>query len=227
MAGDPDAVSSRPQIAVTAKPVLTANGLGVTLSLGSVGTTGRSFHASYCFLTGLFYVAIGIACLVVVGPRRVVFCGQEGSPPLVHWVYATGISYTVIAGAFFFIWVLLRTGDNRDPKTISFHPDCKLPLIAFLLFLPFFPQKVTLVPSALLIFLSLAFTVAWTIVGAVSLWRDGVDCGTQDFTLWQMGMAAVILSIILVVISLLALILSSRKKTKVDDGLGSKPASQM
>jgi hypothetical protein len=42
------------------------------------------------------------------------------------------------------------------------------------------------------------------IVGAVSLWRDGVDCSTKNFRMWQMGLAAVILSIVLTVAALLA-----------------------
>ena len=134
--GDPDVDLNRPQIAVTAKPVLTANGLGVTLSVGTKGRSKRSEHATYAFLTGVFYLAIGIACLVIAGPRRVVSCGQGGSPALLNWVYATGIAYTIIAGAMFFIWILLRTGDNRDSKTISFHPDSKLSiLISFFVFL--------------------------------------------------------------------------------------------
>ena len=44
-----------------------------------------------------------------------------------------------------------------------------------------------------------AFLFCWMIVGSVSLWRDGYDCISANFPLWQMGMAAVILSLIMFV----------------------------
>ncbi len=70
--------------------------------------------------------------------------------------------------------------------------------------------------STLLIFLSGAFVTAWAIVGALSLWRDGGDCLDQNFRLWQMGMAAVIISIVLAVIFLLAALFSSKKIRSAD-----------
>ena len=34
----------------------------------------------------------------------------------------------------------------------------------------------------------------WSVVGSVSLWRDGGNCQALNFPLWQMGMGAVITS---------------------------------
>lgn len=45
------------------------------------------------------------------------------------------------------------------------------------------------------------FTFAWAIVGAVSLWRDGLACGQlpQSKPFWIMGNVAVVASLVLVV----------------------------
>ena len=53
-----------------------------------------------------------------------------------------------------------------------------------------------LIPLLVIAICSGPFTFAWMIVGSVSLWRDGGDCSGE---IWSMGMAAVIVSIILVV----------------------------
>lgn len=58
---------------------------------------------------------------------------------------------------------------------------------------------VGIIPLIIVLASSGLFTFAWMIVGAVSLWRDGSDCMSLNFPLWQMGMAAVIISICLVV----------------------------
>ena len=47
------------------------------------------------------------------------------------------------------------------------------------------------------VILSNTFIFAWMIVGAVSLWRDGKDCEVLNKTVWRMGYAAVIISMIL------------------------------
>ena len=39
------------------------------------------------------------------------------------------------------------------------------------------------------------FVFAWMIVGAVSLWHDGSDCKTLNRPVWDMGMAAVIVTL--------------------------------
>lgn len=44
-----------------------------------------------------------------------------------------------------------------------------------------------------------SFTFSWMIVGALTLWLDGVDCLTLDYPIWAMGMADVIVSIVLCV----------------------------
>jgi hypothetical protein len=56
-----------------------------------------------------------------------------------------------------------------------------------------------IIPLLIILVLSGPFTFAWMIVGAVSLWRDGGTCVAQNFEVWQMGMGAVIISIVLVV----------------------------
>ena len=62
--------------------------------------------------------------------------------------------------------------------------------------------------------LSGTFLFAWMIVGCVSLWRDGSDCHTLNPMVWQMGMAAVIVSIFIV---LCGGYVSYRTKVEVED----------
>ena len=54
------------------------------------------------------------------------------------------------------------------------------------------------IPFVIIIMCSGAFTFAWMIVGAVSLWRDGGDCASLNYPVWAMGMAGVIISIVMV-----------------------------
>lgn len=120
---------------------------------------------------GLTYLAVGIACLVITAQYPDVDCGFGGQPPLRQWLFGTGIAYTVI-GCFSGIFG------------------------ALLIF-----TIVGALPVVIVLMCSGTFTFAWMIVGAVSLWRDGGDCVQSNFTIWQMGMAAVIISIIMVVFS--------------------------
>lgn len=92
-----------------------------------------------------------------------------GSPALWYWVFGTGIAYTIIGA-------------------------CSGIFGIFALF-----TVVLAVPVLLICLSASGFTFAWMIVGAVSLWRDGGDCITSNFPLWQMGMAGVIISIVMVV----------------------------
>ena len=98
-------------------------------------------------------------------------CGAAGSPPLPTWIFGTGISYTIIGASFGLLGILMV---------------CSV---------------VLLIPWLVIIIFSGVFTFAWMIVGAVSLWRDGGDCVQLNFPIWQMGMAAVIISIVMVVCS--------------------------
>jgi hypothetical protein len=193
-------------------PTLSLNSAGLSLSLGGGvshnGTrkTGASSYANYCFWLGIVYLGVGIACLVIAVPESSPNCGLGGSPPLRHWIYGTGIAYTIIGATYFFAWILLRNSDLRTIQTVHAQPHCKFFLDCFLALLfayVSFSYSVALIPTTLLILLAGMFTFAWMIVGAVSLWRDGGDCNALNFRIWQMGLAAVILSIVLVVASLL------------------------
>jgi len=57
---------------------------------------------------------------------------------------------------------------------------------------------VTAIPAIFVLVFGAMFMFAWMIVLSVSLWRDGYDCININFPLWQMGMAATIISIVLV-----------------------------
>ena len=98
-------------------------------------------------------------------------CGANGSPPLPTWIFGTGIAYTIIGASFGIVGILMI---------------CSIVLV---------------VPWLIIVGFSGFFTFAWMIVGAVSLWRDGGDCVQLNFPIWQMGMAAVIISIVMVVCS--------------------------
>jgi sorbitol-specific phosphotransferase system component IIC len=95
-------------------------------------------------------------------------CGLEGSPPLREWVYGTGIAYVIIGLCFSIGAVLLAC------TVIGL-----IPLLIILLVTPF-------------------FLIAWSIVGGVTLWKYGWECINVNLRLWQMGMAAEIISLILV-----------------------------
>lgn len=96
-------------------------------------------------------------------------CGATGSPPLPQWIFGTGISYTILGACNGIVGVLIAC------------------------------TGIGIIPLLIVLVSGGFFTFAWMIVGAVSLWRDGGDCVQLNFPLWQMGMAAVIISIVMVV----------------------------
>lgn len=55
---------------------------------------------------------------------------------------------------------------------------------------------ITVALGVIVLWCSGGFLFAWMIVLSVSLWRDGYDCMPINFKLWQMGMAATIISIV-------------------------------
>lgn len=55
-----------------------------------------------------------------------------------------------------------------------------------------------LIPLIVVLYVTPMFVLAWSIVGGVTLWKFGVECYDINFRLWQMGMAAEIISLILV-----------------------------
>jgi hypothetical protein len=205
----------RNRFKISASPALTSDGLALTMTLNSdsLGKSRLTRAAKFCFWTGIIFLAVGIACLVISVPELAPTCGLGGSPPLLYWIYGTGIAYTIIGGCFIYVWILFRK--DRDVKSVRVQPrsNCAFNESFFFLTLLF---SVASLLSTLLIFLSGAFVIAWAIVGAVSLWRDGSDCLDQNFRIWQMGMAAVILSIVLAAIFLLAALFSSKKIRKPD-----------
>lgn len=116
---------------------------------------------------GILYLAVGIACLVITAKHPDVDCGFGGHPPLREWLFGTGIAYTIIGLCASIVGLLLV---------------CTV---------------VGAIPVLLVLISANAFTFAWMIVGSVSLWRDGGDCKELNYTIWQMGMAAVIITIII------------------------------
>ena len=45
------------------------------------------------------------------------------------------------------------------------------------------------------------FAFSWTIVGSISLWRDGGDCHLLNYPLWAVAMATVITPLVLMILS--------------------------
>ncbi len=107
-------------------------------------------QAALTLVTGLLYLAVGVSSLVVSlqnpDPR---VCGFDGQPPLRQWVFGTGIGYSVMG------------------LTHLLSSFCLCSLFCLLL---------GAIPVILVLLLGGVFTFAWTIVGSVSLWRDGADC---------------------------------------------------
>jgi hypothetical protein len=60
---------------------------------------------------------------------------------------------------------------------------------------------VGIIPLVIVVLLGGIFTFCWTIVGAVSLWRDGGDCQSLNYPLWAVAMATVITQLALMVLS--------------------------
>lgn len=106
---------------------------------------------------------------LVIGMRNNVDCGLDGEPPLRDWVFGTGIAYTVIGGS-------LGIGGLVLTLTV-----------------------IGVIPVIVVGILALPFTFAWTIVGAVSLWRDGADCQSGNYEIWAVAMATVIISFVLII----------------------------
>lgn len=106
---------------------------------------------------------------LVISLRNTVDCGTPSFLPLRAYIFGTGIAYTAIGGS--------------------------LGIGAFILVL----TVVGIIPLLVIAILSGPYTIAWMIVGAVSLWRDGGSCQSLNYEIWAMGMADVICSIVLVV----------------------------
>jgi hypothetical protein len=122
---------------------------------------------------GIFGISIGIVYLaigiasLVISVRNVSDCGTDAVLTVRQWLFGTGIAYTTIGASMGIGGLLLIL------TVVGI-----IPLLIILIFAP-------------------GFTVAWSVVGAVSLWRDGLDCETLNPEIWNMGMAAAIVSLIM------------------------------
>ena len=123
---------SHPEHMASSSPALSVSGAGLTLSLGGVGRRSKVrgaadavHYSNGSFWMGLIYLAVGIGCLVVSVPDPVLNCGLGGSPPLRDWVFGTGISYTIIGGAFLISWLLLKNSQLRPVYDLHSQPQCK------------------------------------------------------------------------------------------------------
>mmetsp|Transcript_33441 Transcript_33441/g.80861 ORF Transcript_33441/g.80861 Transcript_33441/m.80861 type:complete len:178 (+) Transcript_33441:73-606(+) len=72
-----------------------------------------------CFSTSFVLLATAVACLVVslidivrngAGVRGAVDCGFYGKPPLLEWVFGSGIAYLTIVVAYFVVKYGLKGG---------------------------------------------------------------------------------------------------------------------
>lgn len=122
----------------------------------------------WIFAPATFYLAVGISSMIISVLHPELDCGVMGHPPLIKWLFGTGISYIIIG------FCNLVAGVAILSKV--------------------FPGAIT----RYVLGLSGAFTFAWMIVGAVSLWRDGGDCQTVNYVVWAMGTAAVSISVFIV-----------------------------
>ncbi len=117
----------------------------------------------------------------MIASQNVVDCGFNGSPPLRQWIFGTGIGYTIIGGLMLVLGIVMLL----------------------------FPS--ILIGYAIFAYVASLFLIAWTIVGGVSLWRDGGDCYNLNYPIWAMGMAAVIISIVLSVWKIIAASASAKQ----------------
>jgi hypothetical protein len=120
---------------------------------------------------GIFGLTFGLVYLaigiasLVVSTQNVSDCGTDAVLTVRQWLFGTGIAYTTIGASMGIGGLLLIL-------TVA----GIIPLLIVLIFAP-------------------GFTVAWSVVGAISLWRDGLDCESLNPEIWKMGMAAVIVSL--------------------------------
>ena len=107
-------------------------------------------QAVLSLFTAAAYIGLGLSSLIIAlqnpNSGNVPVCGFGGSPPLREWVYGTGIAYLTIGAGHILASLLL----------------CSVWCLVF-----------GVIPVIIILLFGGIFTFAWTIVGAVSLWRDG------------------------------------------------------
>lgn len=133
---------------------------------------------------GLCYLAVGIGCLIIAHQSPSIDCGFNGSPPLRTWLFGAGVAYTIIGGTLGILSAILA---------------CTI-----IMFVPLLIVSVFAAP----------FTVAWAIVGSVSLWRDGLDCYTLNNNLYTMAMIAVIASYVFIFLNMISGYISRNGKNE-------------
>lgn len=136
---------------------------------------------------GFIYLAIGIAALVISEQYSGATCGIPPADAsfqltLQQWVFGTGIAYIII-GSCFSVFALVLI--------------CSV---------------IGIIPLILVWLFSGLFLFCWVIVGGISVWQYGGDCKTAAYSLWAMGMAAEIITLIMVIFACCA-----GKKAKDDD----------
>lgn len=120
---------------------------------------------------GIIYLAIGIACLVISQQYKNVTCGQGDASfnlSLQQWVFGTGIAYVIIGLCFSAFAAILI---------------CTI---------------IGIIPLIIVYLFSGLFVLCWAIVGGISVWKYGGDCESGAYSLWAMGMAAEIVTIIMI-----------------------------
>lgn len=120
---------------------------------------------------GLVYLAVGIAALIISLRYKDVSCGAGDASfnlTLQQWVFGTGIAYIII-GACFSVFAGIMI--------------CTV---------------IGIIPLILVWLFSGIFVLAWAIVGGISVWKYGGDCESGAYALWAMGMAAEIITLIMI-----------------------------
>lgn len=134
-------------------------------------------------------VAVGAASLGVAiwsyMEQDGVNCGENGKPPLLGWIFGTGISYLIIGMTY------TSDSDGHGTPSSGSHGTQSSGSGGHVT-----QSNVSGGHDTQFSKLSNLFIFAWTVVGGISLWRDGTDCKQVNSLVWKMGLSAVILSII-------------------------------
>lgn len=123
---------------------------------------GKTVSYTLGSISALMYLGLGIACLVIWYSNPIINCGFTGNP--------------------------LPLGHWVQGSGIgySIYGGC----CAFAAIIAL--SIVGIIPLLLVMFFGGIFVFIWTIIGAVVLWRDGMDCLSANYSLWAVAMATVI-----------------------------------
>lgn len=162
---------------------------------------------TWAFGNGLTILAVGIACLVMVNKHPT----ECGIGPQGNFTAGDNTTFTAVPGGDGRQYTFTRPNGDTGAGSYSGpgHPPLRKALlgtgIAYCIiggvaavFGVLAWCGIGAVIGAIVLICGAAFMFPWMIVLSVSLWRDGYDCININFPLWQMGMAATIISIVLV-----------------------------